>query len=97
MGYKVRYNPYSEKKFPVRRSRSKKEKYIIVTVILVLVFLVLLPFYKNGQLKELLIPGDAAATEAAFERLVDELKNGVPVKAAITAFCEEIIKHESVY
>ena len=94
MGYKIQYSTYSDKKFPVGR-RRKRKYYIIIAGVLILA--ILIPVYKSGLLKDLLVPGDAAVTEAAVEMLADELKEGVPLKDAVATFCREIIYHGQTY
>ena len=93
MGYKIRYDSFGPKSC-VRKYQNVKKKTMKLVFLVVLSLLLLLPAYKSGVLKELLIPGDTAVTEQAAENLVANLKDGLAFKDAVVVFCSEIIGNE---
>lgn len=96
MGYKIRYDAFMPKAGTYKCNQRKKRiiKWII-TGILVLGLLV--PAYRKGFLKELLIPGDSVVTQQAIENMVANIKDGATIQDAIVAFCEEVIENEKLY
>lgn len=90
MGYKILYNPEMKEKFPEAKRNMFTQKFIkvlAVAAITVLIFSVL----GRENVVDYFIPGDPDITQAAFETMVNELKNGAAVKNAVAVFCREII------
>lgn len=96
MGYKIRYDAFMPKAGASKHCQHKKRivKFIIIGALL---FAFFVPAYRNGFLKELLIPGNSAVTEQALENLVLNMKDGATIQDAIVAFCEEVIENEKMY
>ena len=97
MGYKIQYDSNSLKKYPKVYNKTVNRKRIWITALIILLIIGIVPLYRSGLLKELLIPGDVAITEAAAEMLAENLKGGMPVEEAIRVFCREIIANGPVY
>ena len=96
MGYKIRYDAFMPKAGIYKYNQRKKRivKFIITGIF---VFGLLVPAYRNGFLKELLIPGNSAVTQQAIENMVVNIKEGTTIQDAIVAFCEEVIENEKLY
>lgn len=91
MGYCISYNPELEKKYPLRTKRKKKKWPWVMSLLAVLLVAV---FATNSRqmVKQWLLPGDPQLTEEALTCFVQDVREGMPMKEAFTAFCVEIIE-----
>ena len=88
MGYRVDYEPVQKQK--------TNGRVIVLTVAFFLAFVLMRHVFFPGAeslLRELLLPGDAAVTAAAWEDLTLELRSGQPIGSAVENFCREIIRN----
>lgn len=90
MGYKIIYEPQLEKKYPVKK-HTLNPKPVIAIVLCILIVIFLSDPGIRDVLKEILIPGDPLQTEKAASELYNDLRAGMGVKDAVTAFCMEIL------
>lgn len=90
MIYRIEYtNGLATKKSA--RNISIKPKPILISAAIVAVAALLL--WPDGRMliRDLLLPGDEAATAAALTGLVNDLKDGQSIGTAVEVFCREII------
>lgn len=91
MGYRITYESFGEeKKMPANKRRNS----VIAAGILVAALILGAFTVKHTGLRwvqEYLLPGDPAVTAAALEGFAQDLREGESIKAAITAFCWEIM------
>ncbi|MBQ4642322.1 MAG: hypothetical protein IJB47_06925 [Oscillospiraceae bacterium] len=88
MSYYVEYNPEVSRQYPVRRLNKNKgfgNKLIILTLILGLIACM-----TSSDVRDFLIPGDAATTVYAATELLDNMKDGAPLLDAFAVFCEMV-------
>ena len=74
---------------------QRTEKNVVLTVVVIVCIVILaVSVYMIGldRVSAFLIPGNDAVTVAAFRQMQNDVKSGIPVKEAVTAFCEEIIE-----
>lgn len=89
MGYRISYNPELKEKYPPVQKRGRKGW----TVFFLAIMLVLLLFQDvRLKVKEWLLPGDAAVTEAALTDMIQDVRSDTPLKEAFTVFCLEILE-----
>ena len=93
MSYNIQYNSDMNKKYPKNRLRKQLpiKKIVIVSAICVVAYI----FTHNGWYK-FLLPGDPDVTASALSSLVDNVSDGVSVKNAVYAFCEDIITASNI-
>ena len=97
MGYKIQYSIGSIKKYEKVSGKTRNWKTMMVVTLVILLIIGLFPLYRSGVLKELLVPGEAAITQATAEELAENLKAGIPVKEAAAIFYREIISGAEPY
>lgn len=88
MPYRIDYHPEKTVKTPEYRR-------FFLTGLFFLIFLVAVgSFWAEGQavLRGLVFSGDVAAVERAADLLIVQLKDGIPVMDAISAFCGQILE-----
>lgn len=90
MAYKISYGQEPKTK------RKPGGKWIAGLVLLALGILARLMRW-DEQLRQLLIPGNAAVTAAAFENMLAQLKQGQTVIEAFGGFCREVIQGAKIY
>lgn len=91
MGYQIQYgNKVVKKQFVESSRRNQKVVMAVISICACCVFAYLLTHYKEALLKWLL-PGDPEITRAAISTLGRNLRNGIALKDAVHAFCEEIL------
>lgn len=95
MGYRIDYDKGTER-FEVTRDSSWR-RFIMSAVFFALFLLLCSLFWPEGSafIQDVLIPGDDAVTIRAFMNLTEELRNGTGLKESVTAFCRDILVHES--
>lgn len=91
MGYQIRYD--SVGKLPQKRRRSRTGWLAGFLVIALLACAITVKTVGLKWVQEVLLPGDPAVTAAALEQMAEDLRAGDSLGEAITAFCEEIMKH----
>ena len=89
MSYRIEYNPEKNRIYPM--SSSRKPKWLIVILVVVVTLFALQKLNRNQILKSWMLPGDPEVTAAAFSAMVDDISEGVSVGDAVTTFCLEII------
>ena len=90
MSYRVEYSSSGIKR---KQISSPQGRTFLLTAVCFLIFLLIAGgFWPRGAqaLREMLLPGDSAATAAAWAELTRELHAGVPVGSAVENFCREI-------
>ena len=93
MSYSVYYSPQTKKKFPEKTRGHVKWRQVVAVMILICLVIGIVPLYKSGVLRELLIPGEPAITVAALETLTENLQEGMPFQLAVETFCGEILSY----
>jgi len=96
MAYRIEYNYGDVKKFAVITGRNRKNKALLVIIVLVTLGCITLHSLGRDRAYEALLPGDAAATKAAANIFVEELRGGTSLTDAFACFCREII-HNATY
>ena len=91
MAYKILYSQETDYRYPQVSNKRKIKLGKWFTWVLLLVSAV---WIRQNGVPDFLIPGEPDVTKAATLTLIDELQNQVPLKEAVTAFCETII-HDS--
>ena len=94
MAYQIQYKPELHKKYPLPKSKRVRKRWLFGVTILLAFFGIAVS--KRGVLWELLVPADAAVTAMAVETFADNLRAGVDLKEAATAFCKEILAYANV-
>ena len=97
MAYNIQYSLQYKKKYPLKQKSTGKRGKTIAVLLVICVCMLLYKQYADGMLKEVLIPDDAVVTVAALEGFSSNLKSGLTLNEAITAFCVEILEHGNVY
>lgn len=92
MGYQIVYEGASSKKTKVR-SVSGNKRVIIWCVTIILVFCICSLGWRQTNIWHYLLPGDPYVTGNAVENLVEEIRSGISVPDAVSAFCKEIVAH----
>ena len=91
MAYKIQYSQETDYRYPqvINKRKIKLGKWFIWVLLLVSAV-----WIRQNGVPDILIPGEPDVTKAATLTLIDELQNQVPLKEAVTDFCETII-HDS--
>lgn len=89
MSYRVDYSPEMKNRYPTYI--KIKRKFPVRPLLYLIVAIVACYGIFSSGLLQVLIPGDAAVTTAAFSTMVDEIEAGKSVRQAIMSFCKEII------
>lgn len=89
MGYCISYNPELKEKYPPIQKRGRKKWGAVLFAIMLFSLL-----FKDVRLtvKDWLLPGDAAVTEAALTDMIHQVQSDTPFKEALTMFCLTIIE-----
>lgn len=91
--YAVNYGSNDLDKYPEQKASGIRKKRYLITMLLLLTA-VLLVFRFKTQVVNWLIPGDDQVTLQHTEDLLSNLREGVPIGDALTAFCEDIVANE---
>lgn len=97
MAYKIQYSPQFGAQYPEKMKRQSSWKWIAGIVLTLLMIGILVNPNYRSIVKEILIPGDAEVTVKAVETLAQNLKDGVSIQNAVTAFCAEILDNAKIY
>lgn len=93
MSYTIQYSPESNERYPIPQHR-KKNNWLLFACMLLFAFAIGWFGMQNREtVKEFLIPGDSAHTEAAFNMMVSDIRDGSGIGDAITTFCLEIMEY----
>ena len=90
MSYRVEYASSGIKR---KQIRQRRDRTLLLTGVCFLIFLLIAGgFWPRGAqaLRDMLLPGDSAATAAAWAELTQELHAGTPVGSAVENFCREV-------
>lgn len=90
MSYRVEYASSGIKR---KQIRQRRDRTLLLTGVCFLIFLLIVGGFwpRVAQaLRDMLLPGDSAATAAAWAELTRELRAGAPVGSAVENFCREI-------
>lgn len=90
MGYRIQYDGgYSKEELAAPKKRRPTALVGAIIVILIVVYAL---YAHADTLQKMLLPGDPAITEEAVTAFSENVKGGVPVGEAFTAFCIEILE-----
>ena len=96
MSYRVEYTPQT---WDVATEESSSAMIILMTLTVFALFLFVLhnyfPAYWTG-IQNHIWPGDATVTRGALEKMVGELKDGLPFSRAAATFCTEIFQNAGI-
>lgn len=94
MAYQIKYKTVGSKKYakykPSIQKPGKRFWILLTATVLLLVALA------GEPIKRFLLPGDPEITEKALSNMVEDLRAGEPIKDAITAFCQDILRNAQV-
>lgn len=96
MAYQISYGQDCVKKKNKREFRIPKPsrgnliRIGMAVFILLLAFACMIPQVRLA-VRDMLLPGEPAITEAALERLVEAISDGEAIQTALTDFCREVI------
>lgn len=94
MSYRIEYGP------PIPPQYVKKRNFLrlrTLTALFLLLFSLLIhQLFPAGlqELQNLLLPGIPTVTQQALDVMMGDLRNGIPLGNAFTAFCTYIIDHD---
>lgn len=91
MGYRIEYGELTP---APRRTSPGSRRFALLLTAFFLTFLILTQlFWPAGaeKIRQFCLPGDADVTARAASALIEDLKGGMAVSDAVTAFCEEIL------
>ena len=91
MGYRIVYG----QEVCGSDAKQKRRPWIYICVLLAVVSVIHLTGI-GEHLRQWLLPGDSAVTEAALEGLADRLMQGQNFREAVTVFCKEIIRGSGI-
>lgn len=88
VSYKIQYSPDTNDRYPqnMKRRYAGTGKYVAIFAVMLAALLI----HFHG-VPDFLIPGDPQVTKAAASVLVDDIRDGVAVKDAITTFCSMVL------
>ncbi len=97
MSYRISYN----NSVPIGKSRIrfKLRKRVILKAAIMLLICATVLFainHKDGLVIKYILPGDSEVTERAISIMLNDIKDGRPVKDSVVTFCREIIDNASV-
>lgn len=100
MAYRIEYSSGIAQKNVITSEAPKKNRAVVALIVLAI--LGFLAVYSMGRdyLRDALIPGDPAVTEAAAIKFVDEIQQGTSIINAFGVFCREVIdgaKVQTIY
>ena len=88
MPYKIQYSPETTQRYPtINVSRQVKWGRWIVAIMLIGGSI----WIRFKGVPDFMIPGDPDITKSAVEMMVSNLRAGVNLADALTAFCQEIL------
>ena len=96
MSYKIQYKPNVKMEKGIRYFLKKHRQSVIYAIGIVICLLIFVRLDITEFIGDFLIPGDADITKAALSDLGSDLKDGVGIKDALTAFCLEIIENAHI-
>ena len=91
MGYRIVYDRELEKH---KQNRFRRGQVGLLTAAFFVMFILSVKlFWEEGtdMLWDILLPGNEDITRSAMDQMVAQLRSGVGLKEAVTAFCREII------
>lgn len=91
MGYQIQYGQTMKRKV-IHDQKNKINSTTPIRWVVMGLIVMLGIFLGNSGYLDFLIPGNKDVTTAAFESMVQEVKNGEKIKDAVTGFCLEILK-----
>lgn len=92
MSYRIKYDTESNKRYPENKIRKPVHLKSIFLVMLALVVILVMIQY---NLIYYILPGDPVVTMNAAEGLIEDIRDGDPVKKAINCFIETVLNDES--
>ena len=89
MAYRIAYGPSGT---VLKEKRRKRRKWISAVAVFALVIGILRLFWIGDWMRDFLIPGDPDVTVAAWNTMVDKLRDGSGIRLAVAAFCEQVLE-----
>lgn len=90
MAYKINYDHNEQVDVNVK-GKVKGRNFAVLLIVLLFVLCFVTPIRRAAL--DFLIPGDSTVTTRAASDLLNNLKNGQPMKEAFTDFCIEIVEN----
>ena len=97
MAYSIDYNAGEIKKVEFKPLRKRVKRKILTFVAIAFTVIGITQAVGSDAVKEFLLPGDPAVTEAALTGMIEDIRAGESVGDAITAFCREILDSAGIY
>lgn len=91
MSYRIEYNTMEVKQEKQRKQKGKQ--WILGLICMAGIMTGMYVCGMEDSIKEILLPGDAKVTEAAFSDMVEDIRQGESAVTAFAGFCQEIIDH----
>lgn len=95
MAYRIEYGQPSGKKYPPAGHSWRLTGMICGALVLFLLVTHFLWPEGKAVLEELFLPGDREYTAQVFSAMVEQLREGEPAGQAVTAFCRELLRHDT--
>ena len=96
MGYHIQYGKTIVKTAMLEPSAAKKKQPLWILILLVITVLGYTMQSNMDILHDYILPGDPEITAAAFDALVDDIRQGERFGDAVTTFCLEIIENANI-
>lgn len=96
MGYRIEYGATMKKIITSNTHKLCTKKMMLLFIPLSLILAVTLLWGRVEVVRDFIIPGNSAVTEAAVSNLVNDLRAGETFGNAITAFCRVIIDNANI-
>lgn len=88
LAYRVLYSPENNKRYPQYKSGHRLH---FGLVMIVLASVLGITWIRCKGIPDFLIPGDNAITVEAMKQMLESIRMGTSVDAAVTTFCKDII------
>ncbi len=93
MSYRIDYGSTGDQRKPLKPTQKHGAIAAVICIIALVAGAISIKHTGLTWVQEVLLPGDPAVTAAALENMVESIKDGSSLAAAVTAFCQEIINH----
>lgn len=90
LGYKIIYDHQSKYGYHKKQCHPKRYKYLVAVVMIIILIITQIQPVRTS-IKQFLLPEGWTDTEAAFDSMIHQVKNGESLYEATAAFCQEII------
>ena len=93
MAYRIEYAPSGS---VIKEKRKNRIRWISAAVMFLLLMGILRLTGFGDFALDILIPGDPDVTAAAWNQMVDLLRDGSSIRLAVATFCEQILEGAAI-